>query len=180
MTARTGAARRYAEAAFAVARDENAVDRWASDLRAAAAVAAQADLARVQVNVGLPFARRRAALESALGDVDPKVRNLVLLLLQRGRIEQIIRVSEHFQTLVDRHNGVLAGKATSAAPLSTEEAEALRQKMEERTGARVELIYDVDPSLLGGVVVRIGSRLYDGSVRGRLERLRNSLTTQAV
>ncbi len=89
-------------------------------------------------------------------------------------------MSEHFQTLVDRHNGVLAGKATSAAPLSTDEAEALRQKMEERTGARVELIYDVDPSLLGGVVVRIGSRLYDGSVRGRLERLRNSLTTQAV
>jgi F-type H+-transporting ATPase subunit delta len=180
VTARTGAARRYAEAAFAVAREDNALDRWASDLRAAAAVAGHEDLARVLVNPGLPYERRRAAFDSALGEIDPKVRNLVLLLLQRGRIEQIIRVSEHFQTLVDRHNGVLAGRATSAAPLSTEEAEALRRRMEDLTGARVELIYDVDPSLLGGVVIRIGSRLYDGSVRGRLERLRNSLSAQTV
>ena len=180
MKAGTGAARRYAEAAFAVARDEDALERWASDLRAAAAVTEQPDVANVLGNPGIPFEQRRHALEGALADVDPKVRNLVLLLLQRGRAEHVGRVAEHFQTLVDRHNGVLAGRATSAAPLSLEEAESLRARMQELTGARVELVFDVDPALLGGVVVRIGDRMWDGSVRGRLERLRNKLVAQTI
>jgi F-type H+-transporting ATPase subunit delta len=181
MTARSSsAARRYAEAAFEVARDEDALERWASDLRAAAAVTEQEDVANMLGNPGIPFDRRRQALEAALTGVDEKVRNLVLLLLQRGRAEAVGRVAERFQSLVDRHNGVLAGRATSAAPLSPEEADAMRARMQELTGARVELIFDVDPALLGGVVVRIGDRMWDGSVRGRLERLRSRLIAQTI
>jgi F-type H+-transporting ATPase subunit delta len=172
---RTSAARRYAEAAFAVALDGGAIDDWAGDLRAAAAVTQHADVQRILENPGIPFDRRRNALDRGLADVDPKVRNLAVLLLQRGKVEELGRVAEHFQLLVDRHNGIHAGRATSAAPLSEDEAEHVRSRMEELTGARVKLIFDVDPSLLGGVVVRIGDRMWDGSVRGRLERLRNNL-----
>ena len=177
---RTTAARRYAEAALEVALAEDALERWASDLRAAAAVTEVEEVARVLENPGIPFDRRREALEAALGGVDPKVRNLVMLLLQRRRIDQLQPVAEHFQSLVDRRNGILAGRATSAAPLSPEEAEEVRQTMEQLTRARVELIFDVDPALLGGVVVRIGDRMYDGSVRGRLERLRSRLVSQTI
>ena len=177
---RTTAARRYAEAAFEVALAEDALERWASDLRAAAAVTEVEEVARVLENPGIPFDRRREALEAALGGVDPKVRNLVMLLLQRRRIDQLQPVAEHFQSLVDRQNGVLTGRATSAAPLSPDEADEVGRRMEELTGARIELIFDVDPALLGGVVVRIGDRLYDGSVRGRLERLRSRLVSQTI
>jgi F-type H+-transporting ATPase subunit delta len=177
---RTTAARRYAEAAFGVALAEDGLERWASDLRAAAAVTQIEDVARVLENPGIPFDRRREVLDAALGDVDAKVRNLVTLLLQRRRIDQLSAVAEHFQSLVDRHNGVLAGRATSAAPLSPDEADEVRRRMEELTGADVELIFDVDPGLLGGVVVRIGDRMYDGSVRGRLERLRSRLVSQTI
>jgi F-type H+-transporting ATPase subunit delta len=177
---RTTAARRYADAAFDVALAEDALERWASDLRAAAAVTEIEEVAQVLGNPGIPFDRRREVLDETLGGVDAKVRNLVMLLLQRGRIDQLAPVAEHFQSLVDRHDGVLTGRATSAAPLSPAETDEVRRRMEELTGARVELIFDVDPALLGGVVVRIGDRMYDGSVRGRLERLRSRLVSQTI
>ncbi len=70
--------------------------------------------------------------------------------------------------------------ATSAAPLEPSEVSALTARLEQMTGGRVELDVTVDPSLLGGLVVRVGDRLIDGSVRGRLERLRNQLVSGAL
>jgi F-type H+-transporting ATPase subunit delta len=68
----------------------------------------------------------------------------------------------------------------SAAPLTDDELTALTTRLETTTGGRIELQTSVDPSLLGGLVVRVGDRLIDGSVRGRLERLRNQLTSGAL
>nr|MBA2373173.1 ATP synthase F1 subunit delta [Chloroflexota bacterium] len=70
--------------------------------------------------------------------------------------------------------------ATSASPLSPDEVRALQGRLETMTGGRVELDTQVDPSLLGGLVVRVGDRMIDGSVRGRLERLRNRLVSGAL
>ena len=68
----------------------------------------------------------------------------------------------------------------SAAPLEPAEVKALTARLEQMTGGRIELEQEVDPSLLGGLVVRVGDRLIDGSVRGRLERLRNQLVSGAL
>jgi F-type H+-transporting ATPase subunit delta len=85
-----------------------------------------------------------------------------------------------FRRLDDRRQGVTNATATSAAALRPDEIQALTTRLEQSTDGRVALDVQVDPSLLGGLVVRIGDRLIDGSVRGRLERLRNQLISGAL
>ena len=89
-------------------------------------------------------------------------------------------MAPEFARLDDLRNRVIHATATSAAPLGPDEVRALTARLEQLTGGRVELATDVDPSLLGGVVVRLGDRLIDGSVRGRLERLRSQLVSGAL
>ncbi len=106
--------------------------------------------------------------------------NLIGLMLRRGRIDQLPRLAAEFRRLDNARQGITIATATSATALSPDEVRALTQRMEQFTGGRVELDLQVDPSLLGGLVVRVGDRLIDGSVRGRLERLRNQLVSGAL
>jgi F-type H+-transporting ATPase subunit delta len=180
MARRDTAARRYAEAAFQVAVRDDAVERWRSDLDTAAAVTADPGVGRALANPAVPFETRLAAVRGALGKtVTPGAMNLIGLLIRRGRIEQLPRVSAEFQRLDNARQGITIATATSAAPLTSDEVRALTGRLEGMTGGRIELDLQVDPSLLGGLVVRVGDRLIDGSVRGRLERLRNQLASGA-
>jgi len=180
MAGRDTAARRYAEAAFEVAVRDDAVERWRSDLDTAAAVVADPDVGRALANPAVPAQVRLASVETALGrTILPGTMNLIGLLVRRGRIEQLPRVSAEFRRLDNARQGITVATATSAAALTPEEIRELTGKLEEMSGGRIELDVQVDPSLLGGLVVRVGDRLIDGSVRGRLERLRNQLTAGA-
>jgi len=106
--------------------------------------------------------------------------NLILLMLRRGRIADVPRVAAEFRRLDNARLGITIATATTAAPLTADEVTALTQRLETSTGGRIELDVKVDPSLLGGLVVQVGDRLIDGSVRGRLERLRNQLVSGAL
>jgi F-type H+-transporting ATPase subunit delta len=114
------------------------------------------------------------------GRASRPVENLVQLLLRRGRIEELPRVAAQFRRLDEARQGITHATATSAAALSPDEIRALTERLESTTGGRIVLDVQVDPSLLGGLVVRVGDRLIDGSVRGRLERLRNQLISGAL
>src|SRR5262249_13450035 len=107
-------------------------------------------------------------------------RNLVGLVVRRGRIEQLPRVAAEFRRLDDQRQGIVHATATTALPLNDTEVRALTARLEQMTGGRIALQTDVDESLLGGIIVRVGDRLIDGSVRGRLERLRNQLASGAL
>jgi len=108
------------------------------------------------------------------------VQNLIQLLLRRGRIEALPRVAEEFRRLDDDRQGITHATATTAAKLTPDEVKDLTKRLERSTGRRVALDVEIDPSLLGGLVVRVGDRMIDGSVRGRLERLRNQLISGAL
>ena len=181
MAQRDTAARRYAEAAFEVAQRDGAVERWRAELDAAAAIAADEQVGRILANPAIALETRTETAGSIFGKVVSKpVLNLIGLMLRRGRIEQLPRVAAEFRRLDNARQGITLATATSAAPLSQDEVRALTARMEQLTGGRVELDLQTDPSLLGGLVVRIGDRLIDGSVRGRLERLRNQLVSGAL
>ena len=129
----------------------------------------------------LPMSSRVELLIGAVGtSVSRPVLNLILLQLRRGRIEDLPRVAAEFRRLDNARQGITEATATTAAELTQDEIRALTAKLEQFTGGRVELDVQVDPSLLGGLVVRVGDRLIDGSVRGRLERLRNQLVSGAL
>ena len=181
MARRESAARRYAEAAFEVATRDDTVERWRSELELAAELVGDERALEVLANPAIPGERRADALGEMLGKrVSTPVQNLIQLLLRRGRIEELGRVAAEFRRLDDRRQGITHATVSTAAPLTPDEVRALTARLEQSTGGRVALETEVDESLLGGLVVRVGDRLIDGSVRGRLERLRNQLISGAL
>ena len=173
-------ARRYAEAAFEIAERDGTVEQWRSQLeRVAGALTDSASVGRLE-DPAVPFETRAAALTGALGsDLLPGLRNLVLLVLRKRRLEQIRSISAEFRRLHNRRAGIVEATAISAQPLTDDDVVQLQRKLEGIAGATVELSVEVDEALIGGIAVRFGDRLIDGSVRGRLERLRNTLIASA-
>ena len=181
MARRDTAPRRYAEAAFEIAQRDGTVERWRSELEAASAIVGDERALRALANPSVPIDQRSVAVAALLqGIASDPVQNLIQLLLRRGRIEGLPRVAAEFRRLDDRRQGITHATATSAAPLTPDEVQALTERLERSTGGRIALDVQVDPSLLGGLVVRVGDRMIDGSVRGRLERLRSQLISGAL
>jgi F-type H+-transporting ATPase subunit delta len=178
MAGRETAARRYAEAAFEVGLRDGTVETWRQELDAAALVVEDERIARLLGNPAIAEETRLDLAQSTFGRIVSRpVLNLIGLMLRRGRIDELPRVAAEFRRLDNVRQGITPATATSAVPLSEDEVRAVTARLEEMTGGRVDLDLAVDPDLLGGLVVRVGDRMIDGSVRGRLERLRNQLVS---
>jgi F-type H+-transporting ATPase subunit delta len=171
-----GAGRRYAEAAFQLAERDGKVDAWQRDLALAAGLARDERVARAVDSPAVPFGERRKAVEQMLGKlVSPQARNLALLLAKRGRFAILPEVSAEYDGLVRKSRGIVAATVTTPAPLSAQDLVRVTARVEQLAGTKAELTMTTDPTLLGGLTIRIGDRLIDASVRGRLERLRGRL-----
>jgi F-type H+-transporting ATPase subunit delta len=180
MARQSSSARRYAEAAFEIAQRDHAVGAWLEQLDRAAAAVADEEVARRLANPQVPFdARRRALLEIVADEPLPPVANLVSLLLRRRRIDLLPSLAREFRRIYNRSQGIVEATVTSAAELDDAEMKQVSARLEQLAGARVQIEQRVDPALLGGVQVRLGDKLIDGSVRGRLERLRATLAARA-
>jgi F-type H+-transporting ATPase subunit delta len=174
------AARRYAEAAFELASRDDSHDAWAKDLELAAQVLADDRIAHVADNPSVALSERDALIKQLLeGRVSPLALNLVTLLGYRARLELLPAIASEYRRLLRRARGIVSATVTSAAPLTKDETQAVRERVARMTSATVELESAVDPDLIGGLTVRVGDRLIDASVRGRLERLREQLVAGA-
>lgn len=172
----TTAARRYAEAAFELASRDNTHDKWAGDLDLIADVVAEPRVLAVLDNPAIPSEKRQELATKVLeGRVSRPALNLARLLVDRGRAELAPGIAAEFRRLLNRSRGVVEAEVTSAAPLSSAETDALKQRIEAMAGTRVDLQTRVDERLIGGLTVKVAGRLLDASVRGRLERLRSQL-----
>ena len=109
------------------------------------------------------------------GRIQPGALRLVDLLVQRGRVRALPRVSEEFNRQLNAHRGIVMATVTSAVPLTSDETAAIRTRVEAMAGAVVDLRTEVDPALIGGLTIRVRDQLLDASIRGRLERLRDQL-----
>jgi F-type H+-transporting ATPase subunit delta len=118
---------------------------------------------------------RAAALEEVLAGGDQLLRNFLLVLVDKGRIGQLEVIAEEFERLVAEQEGVLSAELTTAVELSDDDERRLLQQIETASGRKVEATRHVDPDLIGGIVLQVGSHRLDASVRGRLDRLRRSL-----
>ena len=180
MAGSTTAARRYAEAALEIARRDGTLDAWLVELRLAVDLVGVEEAATVVDNPAIAWEVRRAIITALLGSrVGTPTRNLVLLIARRGRLAILPRVADEFKRLVDREHGIVVANVTSAEPLEPADLAAVAERVAAMAGARVEVQEAVDPELIGGLTVRVGDRLIDASVRGRLARLRDSLVAEA-
>ncbi|MFN2483928.1 MAG: ATP synthase F1 subunit delta [Candidatus Limnocylindria bacterium] len=176
MARRQTAARRYAEAAFQVAREDRSQDRWASDLAALEQALADDRLRALVEHPAVSFADKERVLRGLVGKrVAPAALNLVLLMVRRGRAGAFGPMLEHFRELMRRERGIARAEVRTALPLDDDGRAAIVERVKALTGREAELEEVVDESLIGGVTVRIGDRLYDASVRRRLERLRSRI-----
>jgi F-type H+-transporting ATPase subunit delta len=174
------AARRYAEAAFELAVRDEAVDAWAAGIDMAAQIASDDRIRTYLDSPAAPLIERLALIDRVLDNKAPEsVARLLKLLVTRRAVDRLPAISAEFRRLVNRERGVVEALVTSAAPLTADETEALKTKVGEMTDRTVDLRVQVDDSLIGGLTVRIGDTLYDASVRGRLERLREQLVSGA-
>jgi F-type H+-transporting ATPase subunit delta len=168
----------YARALFDAALDENKLEPVREQL--AQFVAAEAEVPELRQllrNPQLDPQARKAALRDLLADSEELLRNFLLVLVDKGRTGQLEEIAREFERLVAEHEGVINAELTTAIELSDQEAADLLRRIEESTGRKVEATRKVDPGLIGGIVLQIGSHRLDASVRGRLERLRRELAT---
>jgi F-type H+-transporting ATPase subunit delta len=176
----TAAARRYAEAVFQLGEEGGSLEQWQDDLQVLADVAADAQALAVLENEKTPLEERSALLERALAGLSPLARNLARLLLARGRLALLPEISSLFTEMLDQRNGVVRAQVTTAVPIDAEEQRAIAERLRALTGARdVRVEAQVDPSIIGGMVARVGDRLIDGSTRSRLVQLKRRLAGQA-
>ena len=169
----------YARALFDAARDENKLEPVRDDVaRLAQAVAEVPELRELLRNPQLDPRAKAAALEDLLEGGDKIVRNFVLLLADKGRAGIFEEIARQFERLIAEHEGIVHAELTTAVELSDKEARDLLKQIEQAAGRKVEATRSVDPSLIGGIVLQVGSMRVDASVRGRLERLRHELVTR--
>ena len=176
MARRDTAARRYAEAAFEIGREDRTLDAWERDLEALRGGLADEELRALVEHPAVAFADKERVFRRVIGDVAPEALSLVLLMVRRGRPGAIAPMVEHFRTLLRQHRGVSLAEIRTALPLEDAQRTAVTQRLREMTGNEIEINEVVDESLIGGIAVRIGDQLYDASVRSRRERLRARLT----
>ena len=175
-------ANRYAKALFDVALAEKAdLAKIGQDLTAVAElVETNKDLARTASRAGVPDAARKTLIETVadrLG-VAPQVKKLLVMLVEKRALVMAKDLAESYQERLLAHQNIVRAQVTSATPLTPEKQQALADSLSKVTGKKVELSVSVDPELLGGVVARIGSTVYDGSVKTQLQRMRQELVEQ--
>lgn len=178
MTPRAAAAR-YARALFDVAvKDRLDLDRAERELAAFAGVLeANPSLGRVLTNPAVPAPRKAAVVRELVtrSSVLPQVARLLTLLAERDRLVLLDDLIAAFQERVMEHHQVVRAELTTAIELPADRVAVLREGLARATGRQVHLQTRVDPSIVGGAVTRIGSTVYDGSVTGQLQRLKERL-----
>lgn len=118
---------------------------------------------------------KKRGLQAAISDVDPAVERFLMLLVENERLPLIGRIRREYDRLCDQAEDLLAVTVTSAVALDPAVISRLVEQISEQTGSRVELTEEVDPSIVGGVVLRVGNSILDASIRNRLENLRTEV-----
>jgi F-type H+-transporting ATPase subunit delta len=172
------AQRMYARALFEAAGEEGRLDAVSADLSTLARTLDDVPELRAFLrNPQIDPAGKSEVLEQITAGGDELVRNFVRLVAEKGRGGELSEMNAELEALVARSQNRLAVELTTSYELSDAEAGSLTDAIEKASGRKIEATRAVDPSLIGGLVLQIGSHRADGSVRGRLERLRHELAT---
>lgn len=175
---RASLAGRYASALFDLARDERQIDAVSASL--AKLKGALAESAELKALVGSPLVGRAAAgralaATAASLKLDPTTTNFLGVLSGNGRLGQLAGIIRLFETLAAEHRGETTAEVTSARPLSDDQVAALKTQLGARVGRDIRIDARVDPAILGGLVVRLGSQMIDASIRTKINTLATAM-----
>jgi F-type H+-transporting ATPase subunit delta len=171
-------ARRYAQALFMAALKKNVVEQIGQDMQAVLALDQSiGDRFRLMLEAPqVTTEHKHAILEASLRPyVHPLVVEFFRLLMLKKRAFRLRDIVEEFERLVEDHQGIVRARVTSAVPLTDDESRRLVAELEKALSKKVRVVRSVEPEILGGLVVRVGDRIADKSIRSMLNRLRDQL-----
>ena len=172
--------RRYAQAVFQLAVENGRLDAWSEDLRVVALALENAEMAGLLDSPQVPAAVKIDTIKQVLGDsVEPLALKLVSLLAVRRLCHLVPGILDEYGRLVDEHERVARAEAVSAVDLNDGQRSAILGVVEEIVGTEVRLTTRVEPEILGGLIVRVGDRVLDGSVRARLREMRRRIVERS-
>ena len=172
-------ARRYAKAVIEIGEANNILDKMGADLRSLAkAMKDSAELQSVLTNPAIRRADRRRVIDGLLQAIgaQPLTKNLVYLLLDSERMSSVPSISREVDAMIEARSGRVTAEVISARPLEIAQLTEITVALEKLSGKKVTVTKREDESLLGGVVAKLGDKVYDGSLRTQLRNLRDELT----
>ncbi|HEY7030970.1 MAG TPA: F0F1 ATP synthase subunit delta [Thermomicrobiales bacterium] len=175
----SGAAKRYAQAVFGLAKERGTIDRWLDDLALLNDLMGDPRAAEALSSPAVPEAQKLGLVDRVLASAQPEARNLAHLLIQRQRVSIIPDLAQLYGAAVMEERGIVIAEVTTAEPLGPTEQEMVRAQLSKLVGKSVQLRLNTDPAIIGGVIARVGDRLIDGSVINQLRRLRARLAATA-
>ena len=176
---RKPSAKRYALALFQLALEKGEIERWSTDLQVIDEALQEREFLAF---LGMPkvrLAQKMQVIQEALPDLNALAHNLLGLLISRRVVDTLPSIREEYGNLLDRHHGLQRASVVSAVPLEQGQRDRLAQYLRDLTGKEIELTTSVDPSIVAGLIARVGDRLMDGSARTRLQDLKKSLAEAA-
>jgi F-type H+-transporting ATPase subunit delta len=176
--ARAAAGRRYAKALFALAQESGQVAEVRTELESLGrAISTSEELQDVLLQPLHPAAQRRAVLGTVAERIGASklLRNFLSFLVDQRRLVDWAAIEAEYQRLADEAAGLSQARVRSASPLTAVQRERLQRALEQKSGGKVELVVELDPTLLGGAVAQLGDVVYDGSLKTQLQQLRASL-----
>jgi len=168
-------AKRYAQAVFNIALERKELDKWQSDLGKIAGLGEDDTVVAFLENPKFDFDTKAKLLSEQLVDINPLALNLVYLLLTRGRLSMVGEIADEYQRLLDSYRGIEPAEVLTAVPLDEEDRLRLEEHIGAMVGKKVVVKPEVDSSIIGGFIARIGGKVLDGSTRSRLETLKREL-----
>jgi F-type H+-transporting ATPase subunit delta len=169
-------ARPYAEAAFSLARERNALPQWSQMLRLAGAVIVDPKVAQALDNPRLDAAAKEALLLSVCGDtLDAGGRHCIRVLVEADRVMLLPTIHALFETLKDQADGVAKALIETAYPFTGNELPELTTALERRFGKKIEATVVVNPDLIGGARITVGDAVIDGTVQEQLRQMAQQL-----
>jgi len=173
-----GIARRYAQAAFAVAKEHRAVAEWQRALEAFREALAEAQTREFFESPAIPLDAKVQVLDRLFPTPEQRyVRNLLVLLLERGRLHQLDDIIAAFTDLALADQGIVQATITTAVDLGPNEQAQVQEQLEALLGHRLQITWRVDPAILGGVVIQVDDQVIDASIRTQLQQLHRQLVT---
>ena len=177
--ARVASAKRHAQAVFQIALDSNEVEMWRSQLNTIATTLTDPELSAILENPKVHLSDKVQLISRCLPEVNELALNFAYFLVARQRLSILDQIVAEYERMADAHQGLEHAEVITAIPIDEEDKEKLAQRLATITGKQIVLAADIDPTIIGGFVARVGDKLIDGSTRARLESLKKRLIETA-
>ena len=178
--ARVASAKRHAQAVFQIALEKNEVDKWKSDLNTIASTLGDSRILAILEDPKIHFREKQQLVNKLLPGFSQLALNFAYFMVVKERLKILNQVVAEYEKMANSYQGLENAGVTTAVPIEKEEREKLSERLAAITGKRILLTSEVNPSIIGGFIARVGDKLIDGSTRAKLEALKKKLIRTTV